>query len=253
MGLAPAPGLLFVNAYLVRSGGATWVVVDTGPPGNARRILAAMDQHGISAGEVSLILLTHGHFDHFGSALELQRLLYDSANRKVRQAGKPAMVPIAMHSADRPYVSGEGFPSRLRPISAAGAGPFLFGTAYYSLLRLAGGARPWPREVLDRVLWLDPVGTDDWYDLGPLCGFDARARLMPGHSPGSVSLLLPDGAMLTGDLVVGTLFAENRAQAAASLRAIAAQRPPIAYPGHGAPLDEAGVDRAIERLLRILD
>lgn len=58
------------------------LVVD--PGGEADRILAAIDQLGVS---VERILLTHGHLDHAGGAAELQALLR-------ARTGDPASVPI---------------------------------------------------------------------------------------------------------------------------------------------------------------
>jgi len=49
--------------------------VDTGNKGKAVRVLAALERNGISRDQVSLILITHGHSDHFGSARELQKIL----------------------------------------------------------------------------------------------------------------------------------------------------------------------------------
>jgi hydroxyacylglutathione hydrolase len=58
------------------------VVVD--PGGDVDRILAAIDQTGVS---VERIWLTHGHLDHAGGAAELQETLR-------KRAGDPAGVPI---------------------------------------------------------------------------------------------------------------------------------------------------------------
>ncbi len=58
------------------------LVVD--PGGEADRILAAIDQLGVS---VERILLTHGHLDHAGGAAELQALLR-------ARTGDPASVSI---------------------------------------------------------------------------------------------------------------------------------------------------------------
>ncbi|HTE19970.1 MAG TPA: MBL fold metallo-hydrolase, partial [Armatimonadota bacterium] len=144
LGLSMGPVLLpFVNAYLVRSGDG-WVVVDTGPPGCARRVLAALRRHGIPGKSVRLILLTHGHFDHTGSAVELQRLL-------------PGHPRIAMHPGDGPFVTEERLPLSLRPTSLTGAFSFLGGTVGMLLWTLAATLRPWPDPVLQEVLWLDEV------------------------------------------------------------------------------------------------
>lgn len=49
----------------------SWVLVDTGMPGAAKKIIeAAEERFGIGARPQSIIL-THGHFDHVGAAVEL--------------------------------------------------------------------------------------------------------------------------------------------------------------------------------------
>ncbi|HUB16076.1 MAG TPA: MBL fold metallo-hydrolase [Acetobacteraceae bacterium] len=58
------------------------LVVD--PGGDVERILAAIDQAGVT---VEQILLTHGHLDHAGGAAELAETLR-------RRAGDPAAIPI---------------------------------------------------------------------------------------------------------------------------------------------------------------
>ena len=58
------------------------LVVD--PGGDVDRILAAIDQAGVT---VQRILLTHGHLDHAGGAAELQETLG-------ARAGNPAAIPI---------------------------------------------------------------------------------------------------------------------------------------------------------------
>lgn len=45
--------------------------MDTGNPGRPDRILARLAECGVAPGDMRLILLTHGHVDHFGSAAEL--------------------------------------------------------------------------------------------------------------------------------------------------------------------------------------
>ena len=59
------------NCYLLL--GERPVLVDTGAPGDLKRILAALKHAGIAPKDLSLILLTHGHSNHAGCAAELKR------------------------------------------------------------------------------------------------------------------------------------------------------------------------------------
>ena len=92
-----APGvarveIVFVNAYLIDVSATSWVLVDTGLPNCAGWIRrAAQRRYGRNA-RPEAIILTHGHFDHAGSALAL---------------AKGWDVPIYAHPLEMPYLRGK--------------------------------------------------------------------------------------------------------------------------------------------------
>jgi glyoxylase-like metal-dependent hydrolase (beta-lactamase superfamily II) len=75
--------LVVANVYIVR--GRRTVLVDTGAETSAGWIMRAMNQHGVSPNELSMILLTHAPVDHAGSARRLRDRLG---------------APVAVHQAD---------------------------------------------------------------------------------------------------------------------------------------------------------
>jgi hydroxyacylglutathione hydrolase len=157
--------LPFVNAYLVR--GERWIIVDSGAPGDAPAILKVAAQHGIEPTQIGLILLTHGHVDHFGSAADLRAA---------------TGAPIAVHVADSDMLRTGRNPSLISyGIEARMIRPFL----------------PWATKpvVPDRTF-------DSDFDLTKY-GIDGKIVPTPGHSPGSITLVLSDGSAFTGDLVRG--------------------------------------------------
>jgi glyoxylase-like metal-dependent hydrolase (beta-lactamase superfamily II) len=106
--IAPQVGYLpaaISNVYLVGEPGgrAPWALVDTAIVGKFGWIKEACEaRFGTSAPEA--IVLTHGHFDHSGSALALATY-WD--------------VPVYVHPLDLPYVTGKmAFPPRTRPSAA---------------------------------------------------------------------------------------------------------------------------------------
>jgi len=204
----------FLHAYLVV--GERIVVVDAGYPSSPRRILAALTRRRASTRDVSLILLTHGHLDHVGGADELRR-----------RTG----APIALHRLDA-EIARSGHDRPLHPTDFAGRLflPFM------------------PRTI-------PPFEPDIVHDGDlDLASFGVAGRTLhtPGHTPGSISVLLDD-ATLAGDLVAGGFlrgraprepyFADDRGQLVRSLdRLLSESRGPLLV-GHRGPLPRDAVAR----------
>ena len=66
-----------VNVYLVRAG-ETWTLVDTGMhTGDSRRAMeAALAEHGIAPTDVTRIVCTHHHIDHYGTSGPYRDLMH---------------------------------------------------------------------------------------------------------------------------------------------------------------------------------
>ncbi|MDH3945799.1 MAG: MBL fold metallo-hydrolase [Chromatiales bacterium] len=62
----------FDQCYVVRGDGV--IVIDAGQPGKAADFASELAAAGIDSSEVRLIVLTHGHWDHIGSAMEIRAL-----------------------------------------------------------------------------------------------------------------------------------------------------------------------------------
>ncbi|MFI7600165.1 MBL fold metallo-hydrolase [Actinoplanes sp. NPDC049681] len=225
----PVTGRHTINTYLLL--GRRPVLVDAGTPGKAGTIVEGLARHGVDPADLALIVLTHAHLDHFGSAAELQRL---------------TGAPIAAHAADAgPYRSGR---SR-RPYRPTGP-----------MGRLMARARP----LYARI---EPVEPDILLD-GPTSladfGVDGRIMPTPGHTAGSVSVLTDEGDLVAGDLIAGSFmgliprrpanppFHDDPARNLASLQAMLALRPRALHVGHGGPLDPGRVARWAAREQRRL-
>jgi glyoxylase-like metal-dependent hydrolase (beta-lactamase superfamily II) len=208
----------FTNAFLIR-GDEGCILVDAGNPGKADRILARLAECGVAPDDVRLILLTHGHVDHFGSAAALRE-----------RTG----APVAIHALDAGAVrQGIHQPDSLHPthwLVALG-------------MRIPGVAGPTRAPAFEP----DFVFEDEWR----LDEYGVAGQVLhtPGHTPGSVSVLLDSGEAIVGDVVMGQLMGMIRQPGPPivawdlernreSVRQLAALSPRVVYVGHGGPFDD---------------
>ncbi|MFZ5496801.1 MAG: MBL fold metallo-hydrolase [Verrucomicrobiota bacterium] len=163
------------NCYLLLADKQA-VLVDTGAPGDLKRILAGLKGAGLEPKDLSLILLTHGHSDHAGCAAELKR-----------RSG----AHIAMHTGDAPLVR-QGRNGVLAAQDTIG--------------RLL---RPFVDEVFE------PFEPDvlfrDGFSLEPH-GVKGKVLATPGHTPGSAAVILASGEAIIGDVLRGSLVWPNKSR-----------------------------------------
>lgn len=219
-----------LNAFLVTAPGGT-ILVDTGLPASTRAIARALQAEGLVWQDIKLIILTHGHIDHAGSAANIRRL---------------TGAPVLYHAAETPYCMGEK--PILRPTR-------LFGR----LFRLTGAIeRPFPPVTADILM------EGRTFDLTTL-GLDGTVLHTPGHTPGSVSLLLPSGCVLAGDLAASGIllggialrgrperppFEEDPQIVAGSLEELLSMGAVRFHLGHGGPLGAKAIANHVRRLKR---
>lgn len=205
------------NAYIVRQEGT--ILVDTGAPGNETAILEAAKGLGIAPEDIQLILLTHGHGDHAGSARRLRE----------RTGSK-----VAVHRDDVEQLR-HGNQGTLRATCLTGRllGPFFGG-----------------KKALYPPLEPDIV-IGDSLDLRPF-GVDGTVVPTPGHTPGSVSIFLANGEALVGDLIFPSIpsekpclpfWADDPDEVKRSIGIIRARRPGKVYTGHGGPFSGEDIEK----------
>jgi glyoxylase-like metal-dependent hydrolase (beta-lactamase superfamily II) len=200
------------QAYALRNGRDV-TLVDTGPPGSADRIASALDRWG----RVRRVIVTHYHADHAGSA---------------REVGEWPGVQVAAHHADARVIRGD----------AKGEWPD-FTPAERELHAVVGAGLPDPPDVPHARVDLD-------LDDGDVLDDGLQVIWTPGHTPGSIAVLVPErGLLFTGDTAAerdGAVFLGpfnvDRERAKESFRRLAAPGVTTVCFGHGDPLVGERVD-----------
>jgi hydroxyacylglutathione hydrolase len=204
-GIHRIDGVRGANAYLV-IGEDEMAVIDTGMPGNAKRIAAYIERLGQRLHDVKLIILTHADLDHSGSAAELRKL---------------TGARLAIHEGDAEILRGEeGFKTIKGPLGF--------------LVKLAMRLMPFRPAEPDIVLSGD----------SRIKGF--RIVHVPGHTDGSICVYRPGKVIFVGDALrsdssgnpkpPSRISSLDYAKARTSMAAISALDFDILLPGHGTPV-----------------
>jgi hydroxyacylglutathione hydrolase len=197
------------NCYLVR-GEAGVILMDPGPPGGATTVVSGVEKAGIQPEEVRLILVSHGHLDHYGAAPEVKAW---------------CGAPVAAYPGEPAFSQDRR--NALPPAQT-----------------LRGSLVRWLYLLYTPLAHFAPLEADllldDGADLVPY-GVDARTLLVPGHSPGSLAVVTEERDALVGDLFVNyavpsqPIYLSDREAWQKSYRRILAFEPRMVYVGHGEP------------------
>jgi glyoxylase-like metal-dependent hydrolase (beta-lactamase superfamily II) len=159
----------FSNVYLLRSPDGV-ALVDTGSPGEEKAIVEALGNSGLTPRDVRVVVVTHGHADHAGTARFWQK-----NGAKVVLGRDDELLTKDGKNDDMHPTGPMGF--LLKPV---------FDVSY----------EPFVPDVL----------VEDEIDLAPWGLRGVRARRMPGHTSGSLVVLVGKRDVIAGDLVLGAPF-----------------------------------------------
>ncbi len=194
-----------VNCYLIKAESGMFMV-DCGAVFSRGGVKQALAEAGCKPGDLKLVVLTHGDYDHTGNCVYL-REKYEAK--------------IAVHPAENVALEkGDMLATRQ---SQQGAALRFF-------MKLGGVimARKFKPDVL----------LNDGDDLSSL-GLDAKVLHTPGHTQGSISVLTAEGDLFCGDFLNGgkvpgiNALVDNMAQMKAGVEKLKGLDIRMIYPGHG--------------------
>jgi len=201
----------FDCSYIVKDKGT--IMIDCGKPKKLKHFMQGIEKASIKPEEVRLIVLTHGHFDHVGSAKDVK----EATGAK-----------IAMHEKEKDWLE-----KSLKPLPP---GVTLWGKIFVNILKMFMPFIHIPPTDVDVIL------TDEEFSLDEF-GIPGKVIYTPGHSSGSVSVLLETGDVFVGDLAMNKfplsfgpglpIFAEDRDKVIESWKILLDQGAKTVYPAHG--------------------
>jgi glyoxylase-like metal-dependent hydrolase (beta-lactamase superfamily II) len=198
----------FDQCYVVQSEGI--IAIDAGEPGKGGVFQKALRSASIRPEDVKLLLITHGHWDHIGSAREIRDL---------------TGAPIAMHECEAHWL---GLITRVNKI-------------FIPLVMI-------PAVDVDIRLGNEDFSLHEY-------GIPGHVIHTPGHSYGSVSVLLESGEVFVGDLAMNRfplrltpglpIFAVDEAKVRDSWRLLLDRGARTVYPAHGKPFSAEVIRKAL--------
>lgn len=215
--------IVFAEAYLVKDGEKA-VLIETGIPGKSKLLEKEIRSIGIDPRDISLVVVTHGHGDHAGSARFLQEL----------------GIPVVGGVGDlEKFQSGK---TQLSKSDKMGFAAYVFGiisdTSFDAFT---------PNSIVH-----------DEFDLSSF-GIQGTVVSTGGHTPGSLAVIIENKYLFVGDLLRGDLgrkgipmehfFQENRAEAKKQLVHLLEKYPDaqIIFPTHNGMLKRSDVDTYLDR------
>ena len=201
------------SCYLIR--GKYVVMIDGGMPKKLKvfkRVLIILD---INPSDIKLIVLIHSHFDHSGSAQEIREF---------------TGAKIAVHVSERTYLENGGM---IIPK----------GVNFYGKI-----TKPWLFTIFKKISFPkfkpDILITDEPYPLKAY-GIDGNIIHTPGHTVGSISVILDSGEAFVGCMAHNgfpfrfhpglPIYAQDIEAIKKCWKILIGRGIKMIYPGHGKP------------------
>ncbi len=212
------------KSFLIK-GSEGYLLIDAGSGKKANKLWRFLKKHGIPPQDINLILITHGHHDHIGSLAEIKE--------------KTRALTI-IHEKDNDLLKGK--PRSIKGISKLAD---LFARNINKM-----PVKPPSAIVEPDILVTEDLSLEEY-------GFDARIICTPGHTLGSISVLLNSKELFVGDFTMGLpirlrpglpFIFEDKELLIKSWKRIAKEDFEIIYQSHGRPFKKKRLEKIASKL-----
>lgn len=201
------------NCYIIKHD--SMILVDGGMPGEINKFSKGLMDLGIDPKEIKAIIITHCHWDHIGCTKNIKdmtgaKVVVQKHEKSNLEKGEPATPPGV--------------------------------TRWGKILGTFIGS--WGRKFSIEPCEGDIVIGEDDYSLKEF-GINGKIVFTPGHSPGSISIVLDSGDAFVGDLAMNgppltigpnlPIFAEDLTVLKDSWKKLVDMGVKRIYPAHGKP------------------
>jgi hydroxyacylglutathione hydrolase len=201
-----------VNCFVLE--GEQTILIDAGVSGQKNRFFEELKALSLEPANFDLLLFTHSHMDHIGMAKEILELSH---------------AQTACHVLEKDYLESGKSP---HPRGTNIAGKLV--AALMKLMPQSGGS----------PIRVDITFGDDDFSLATY-GIPGKVIYTPGHTLGSVTILLDSGEAIVGDLAMNAMklsgkpglpiFAEDIGLVKSSWQRLLDLGAKVIYPSHGKP------------------
>jgi hydroxyacylglutathione hydrolase len=213
------------RCYLIQDKGT--IMIDGGPPNKSSAFQKFIKRIPIDPTAIGLIVLTHGDFDHVGSASDIKML--SGAEIAIHENDKPNFEKAIYNFPPGATVWGRFLRALLNPILKR-------------TMRFTG-------KTCDIVLNNSDFPLHDY-------GINGKIVYTPGHTKGSVSVLLDTGEAFVGCMAHNNvpfrlrpglpIFAEDIDEVRQSWKKLIQSGAHMIYPAHGSPFPVDVIENSLD-------
>jgi len=213
----------FDHCYIIQGKGV--IMIDGGGPKQAKGFTKAVERLSMKPEDIKLIVLTHGHWDHIGSAREIKEI---------------TGAKLALHQKEKDWLE-----KSLKPMPP---GVTAWGRIFVKIMAMFMPSVHIPATEVDIVLGDGEFSLFEY-------GIPGKIIHTPGHSMGSISVLLETGDAFVGDLAMNMfplrlnpglpILAEDMQKVRESWKLLVKAGAKTIYPAHGKPFSVDIIRRAL--------